>query len=176
MNTFLFMISLLLHIVAFYFIVVLFTRYSAMKNVAETQSTMLEEAENSLTNFLIEMKDENNRLIQQLTSNSAASVQENSSEHVGKHSKNTDEKNSELELDSNNGANDLLDLPNYLQDLSDIKDVVEIKTEQVEDKPLPFEKKVIDLYEKGYSIEKIAKQLNKGKTEIELLLKFQQKH
>ena len=36
-----------------------------------------------------------------------------------------------------------------------------------------LEQKVKDLYIKGQSIAEIAKQLNKGKTEVELLLKFQ---
>lgn len=34
---------------------------------------------------------------------------------------------------------------------------------------------IIEMYNNGYTIEEIAKKLNKGKTEIELLLKFQMK-
>ncbi|RWZ60465.1 coupling factor for flagellin transcription and translation [Halobacillus fulvus] len=35
--------------------------------------------------------------------------------------------------------------------------------------------RILELKRKGYTIEEIARQLNRGKTEIELLLKFQQK-
>lgn len=43
---------------------------------------------------------------------------------------------------------------------------------KVEWSELPYSEQVFYLFEKGLGIEEIAKTLNKGKTEIDLLLKF----
>ncbi len=45
-------------------------------------------------------------------------------------------------------------------------------TKKEEEKPLTIEQQAVELAKKGKTVEEIAKQLQKGKTEIELLLKF----
>ncbi|MGN7939855.1 hypothetical protein [Virgibacillus sp. 6R] len=172
MNTFLLLISLLLHIVAFYFIVVLYTKYATIKKLADSQSSLLEEAENSMTSFLIEMKDENERLINELTKATRDNVPdtEKNDSQLENHLKL--DSGLKMQLEKNDGAsND--ELPDYMNEIDEIEDVIEINhPKQKED--LPFEVEAINLYKNGYTVEQIAKKLNKGKTEIELLVKFRQ--
>ncbi|WP_084821903.1 hypothetical protein [Bacillus sp. SA1-12] len=66
------------------------------------------------------------------------------------------------------------ELPDYLNNVNKIEDIIEI-SQSSQGKSLPFELEAINLYEKGYTLEQIAKKLNKGKTEIQLLLKFRRK-
>ncbi|WP_226665658.1 hypothetical protein [Metabacillus litoralis] len=174
-TTILILISLLLHVVAFYFIVVLYMKYSTMKNLSDNQRKILEETENSMTSFLIEMKDENDRLIQQLTNKSPISTP-NVNLNGNQNSQNNKEvikpKNFDTKLD--NLANDSEEmLPKHLSKIEDVKDTLEISKTPKSEK-IPFEIEVLNLFENGLSIEQIAKKFNKGKTEIELILKFRQ--
>ncbi|MBO1510386.1 hypothetical protein [Metabacillus bambusae] len=176
MTTILLLISLLLHVVAFYFIVVLYTKYSTIKDLSKSQRAILDETETSMTSFLIEMKEENERLIQHFKQGSA---------HYNHDRKELDEKTNESNHHIANSTmihtNNIVpeepleeDLPDYFSQLNEIEDIVEIsKPEQK--KNLPFEIHAIKLYENGHTVEQIAKKLSKGKTEIELLLKFRQK-
>ncbi|WP_396652991.1 DUF6115 domain-containing protein [Metabacillus arenae] len=70
-------------------------------------------------------------------------------------------------------------LPPHLKQMNEISDVIELSDLQTEDPSRgeltsfdSLTKQTIHLYEKGYSVEEIAKKLNKGKTEIELIIKF----
>ncbi|OAS83311.1 hypothetical protein [Metabacillus litoralis] len=176
MTTKLLFISLLLHVVAFYFIIVLYTKYSTIKDLSNSQRAILDETETSMTSFLIEMKDENERLIQHLKQESA---------HITNHGKELEAKTKESNHPTANSTmihtNEKVpeepqesELPDYLSELNEIEDIVEI-SQPVQKKDLPFEIQAINLYENGHTVEQIAKKLSKGKTEIELLLKFRQK-
>lgn len=174
MTAILLSVSLLLHIVAFYFIVVLYMKYATMKELSDTQKKMVEETEQAMTSFLIEMKDENDRLLKQLNTSSKHPQQLNESmmPETKKHQQNE-------ASPKENKRNDLIekgqeDLPDYLAAANVVEDVIEI-TNVPQEKKLSFEIEAINLFENGYTVEQIAKRLNKGKTEIELLLKFRQK-
>ncbi|QGQ46831.1 Swarming motility protein SwrB [Metabacillus sediminilitoris] len=173
MTTILLLISLLLHVVAFYFIVVLYSKYSTIKDLADSQRDLLEEAEQALTSFLIEIKDENEKLLQNLE----AKGLENSTNEQ-------DEKKSKVIVQSRgNAASDTKqepavftdeELPQYLPKVDEIEDIIEINNFSQKNN-ISFEIEAINLHEKGHTVEQIAKKLNKGKTEIGLLLKFRQK-
>jgi hypothetical protein len=175
MSTILLVISLLLHVVAFYFIVVLYMKYSNVKDLSYSQRKLLEETENSMTSFLIEMKDENERLLQSLTKSLAYnSSQVNESENKAKET---------VEFKANTSVRDQKDymitknqedLPDYLSRVMEVEDILEIN-QPSHKKEIPFEIEAINLYKNGHTVEQIAKKLNKGKTEIDLLLKFRQK-
>jgi hypothetical protein len=175
MTTLLLLISLLLHVVAFYFIVVLYMKYSTIKDLSVSQRIMLEETEQSLTSFLIEMKDENEKLLRNLDN----SLQKNSLHMTG-----DEEKKKEIVQDHENEMlvskeeaaipENQEDLPQYLAGINEIVDIIEIN--KIPQKiNTPFEIEAIKLYEKGHTVEQIAKKFNKGKTEVELLLKFRLK-
>lgn len=181
-TTILILISLLLHVVAFYFIVVLYMKYSTMKSLTDKQREILEDTENSMTSFLIEMKDENDRLIEHLTNNSSLIPQEVAPKD-NKNAKvnNIAAKASSYDIDkmkkSKKEENEDEDegLPKHLSQIDEVKDTIEISESTLaEIETLPFEIEAINLYENGYSIEQIARKFNKGKTEIELILKFRQ--
>jgi hypothetical protein len=129
-----------------------------------------------MTSFLIEMKEENKRLIQHLKQDSV---------HITHHGKEleakTNESNHRIVNSTMIHTNEKVpedhsegELPDYLSKLNEIEDIVEI-SQPVQKKDLPFEIQAINLYENGHTVEQIAKKLSKGKTEIELLLKFRQK-
>jgi hypothetical protein len=176
MTTILLLISLLLHVVAFYFIVVLYTKYSTIKDLSNSQRAILDETETTMTSFLIEMKEENERLIQHFKQGHEYNTHHgieleaktNESDHPIANSMiiNMNKKVSEEPQED-----ELLD---YFSELNKIEDIVEISQPE-QKKNLPFEIQAINLYENGHTVEQIAKKLSKGKTEIELLLKFRQK-
>jgi hypothetical protein len=176
MTTILVLISLLLHVVAFYFIVVLYTKYSTIKDLSNSQRDILDETETSMTSFLIEMKEENEKLIQHFKQGPAHNTlhrkvfeaKTNESDHQIASSTMIDT-NKKVPVESQEDM-----LPDYLSELNKIEDIIEISQPE-QKKILPFEIEAINLYENGHTVEQIAKKLSKGKTEIELLLKFRQK-
>ncbi|MBZ5749897.1 hypothetical protein [Metabacillus rhizolycopersici] len=174
MTAILLSISLLLHVVAFYFIAVLYMKYSTIKELSDTQKKMIEETEQAMTSFLIEMKDENERLLQHLNSSSEHPQQRNKSVMLEK----KDLQQNEIPSKESR-RNDLIverqeDLPDYLAAANLVEDIIEI-TNAPQEKMIPFELEAINLFKNGHTVEQIAKKLNKGKIEIELLLKFRQK-
>jgi Helix-turn-helix domain of resolvase len=171
MPTILLLISLLLHVVAFYFIVVLYMKYSTIKNISDTQRQILEETENSMTSFLIDIKDENDRLIEKLVKTSNTIPQKKEERDINPI--NQDKKASHIEIQKPDKHVDKNELPDYLLNVDQVEDIVEINQSKQLTNP-SFEDRAINLYKEGHTIEQIAKQLNVGKTEIELLLKFRQ--
>ncbi|MGM0873693.1 MAG: hypothetical protein ACQEWV_02635 [Bacillota bacterium] len=181
MTTILLLISLLLHVVAFYFIVVLYMKYSNVKDLSDSQRKMLEETEYSMTSFLIEMKDENERLIQNLKKSPASFPQPAPYPQTVKDPETREEeivmpKSKPSDIAINDYANSTIldDLPDYLTGINKVEDIIEIN-HSTQEKYLPFEIEAINLYKNGHTVEQIAKKLIRGKTEIELLLKFRQK-
>lgn len=163
-------LSLILHVITFYFLILLSTKYSSMKEVSAKQERLFEEAEQALSAYLIEIKEENERLINQLKNEKETLMQQSD------HAKKVNEQKRTVEIDKDILENEL---PPYLEHLVMQTDTVEISKDssslQKETIPLSFQAEVMNLYESGYNVEQIAKKLKKGKTEIELLLKFRQK-
>lgn len=62
-------ISFILHILSFYFLIVFYTRHQALKNLKEEQENLLKEAEDALTVFLMELKEENQKFLEQMSKN-----------------------------------------------------------------------------------------------------------
>jgi len=171
MLTTLLLLSLLLHVVAFYFIIILYMKYSTMKDITNTQRQILEETENSMTSFLIDMKDENEKLIKTLlTSTNMKSQKPLAKDLIEVNQKPNPEikEHPKIELDQNSK-----ELPSHLSGLDEVKDIVEFTQTSKKNKS-PFEIEAINLYKEGNTVEQIAKKLNRGKTEVELLLKFRE--
>ena len=62
MSTLLWLLSFVLHGVLLYAVIILYTRFSALKETERQQKKILEETENTLAAFLLELKEENERL------------------------------------------------------------------------------------------------------------------
>jgi hypothetical protein len=117
---------------------------------------MLEEAEQSLAAYLIDLKDENEKLINEIKMARLKDI------NIGRNTSHP--KKAETEPEDSDFPVHAIVYEDHLE-LSGSKETVH---------PQSDKEKVISLYQKGYSSEEIAKELKKGKTEVELLLKFRQ--
>ncbi|MDQ0860101.1 DUF6115 domain-containing protein [Bacillus sp. V2I10] len=154
MTAVLLVFSMILHAAGFYLIALLYIRYQSVKKSEEKQAAMLEEAEQSLAAYLIDLKDENEKLINEIKMSRLKDI------NIGRNTSHS--KKAETEPEDSDFPVHAIDYEDHLE-LSSSKETVH---------PQSDEEKVISLYQKGYSSEEIAKELKKGITEIELLLKF----
>lgn len=58
----LWLISFMLHAALIYFVIILYTRMNSLKATEQKQRELLEETENTLAAFLMEVKEENDKL------------------------------------------------------------------------------------------------------------------
>jgi len=154
----------------------------------------MREMDDTISVYLAEMKDENDRLIQELQRVSESETQTNAVEKeeqiVRQHEK--EQPSSLTKEESTVDGSISLDqepriyVPKNIvanaysrqqQSGAEAKMVHSAQqpseaTEKEEAKPLTLEQQAIKLAKQGKTSEEIAKQLQKGKTEIELLLKF----
>ncbi|MGP4059854.1 DUF6115 domain-containing protein [Halobacillus sp. H74] len=132
--------------------------FAMMKKVRQAeelelrQKQVASEIEDLFTSYLMEIKEENRRMGEWVTQKK--DKQEPEAHVMESSSKETDE----------------------TMEVSESKDYT--PPEPVEDGEVyqpSIHSQVFELKKEGYTIEEIAKQLNKGKTEVELLYKFHQK-
>lgn len=156
----------ILLMISFYFIALLNMKLNRFQKNEHKQERLIEEMESSIANFLTEIEDENNKLIQII----------NSKERQVRDEVTQSSTKEEKEPPSND------DIPKeekvvFTAPRSYVKNAYtsELKSPIIEQPKVEqtVEQQVKDLYMKGHSIAEIAKRLNKGKTEVELLLKFQ---
>ncbi|NPC92600.1 Swarming motility protein SwrB [Bacillus sp. WMMC1349] len=167
MSTILWLISFMLHGTLIYFVIILYTRLGAFKEAEKNQKQMLEETENTLTAFLMELKDENDKLVQELQKDRTNEINQKPEKF---------EEEPALSLPESKEKD--ADLPLYIESMIHEVEREEDELNQEEDEEaeaVTFEEKAVLLYEQGLSIEEVAKQLKSGKTEVELLLKFRGK-
>ncbi|MGG1558375.1 hypothetical protein [Geobacillus thermoleovorans] len=195
-------ISLLLHALSFWLIIVLFLRLSRLGE-AERRAEELEEA---MTAYLAAWKEENERFLAELDSllNSGAapfvSAPETNDAPSGQRGANGKETASmpgagggeigagfeKRTAEAKKGENEPAErgetekraktsrpsaAPGYFPDIGTVKDVLELSLTR----PADASELARRLYAEGETVEEIAKQLGKGKTEVELWLKFAQK-
>ncbi|MEH7234745.1 hypothetical protein [Bacillus sp. JJ1562] len=168
MTTILLILCFALLAVAFFFIILLYLKINQLKDVEKKQERLLKEFENVITSYVMEIKEENEVFL-----NRIKDVKLAPEEKINKKSIHINE----LELTSDE-LNDLLPpYPDkeesrhiYMVE-NEIEHDTHVKDENNEDTIL---KDIEHLIKLGLSYEEIAKKLNKGKTEIELLHKFRQ--
>jgi hypothetical protein len=164
MLAFLLTISFLLHALSLWIIILLYLRLAKVKEMEKQQQQMTEEIERTFSAYLLEWKEENERFLTELA---AILPNRSRTDHLPKDStepltegNKTTEPSEETEP-----------LPSYFPNIDEIKDIVDIRQQPASSAA----DRVWQLYEQGKTVEEIAKILNKGKTEVELLLKFRQK-
>ncbi|MEG7334107.1 Swarming motility protein SwrB [Bacillus subtilis] len=162
MSTLLWLLSFALHGVLLYAVIILYTRLAAVKETEKQQKKILEETENTLAAFLLELKEENEKLIENTDSPSSQAEKETQKSDLQR-----SEKYAERDA-----VQEEENLPEHIEGLIT---EVERQEESVNSDVQSFEDQVIDLYEQGYSASQIAQKLKSGKTEIELFLKFRSK-
>ncbi|KUP33407.1 Swarming motility protein SwrB [Bacillus halotolerans] len=161
MSTLLWLLSFTLHGVLLYAVIILYMRLAAVKETEKQQKKLLEETENTLAAFLLELKEENEKLIDNLDVPSVQTEEKQKEEHhyAEQHS----ERGAVQEEDNA--------LPEHIEGL--INEVE--RAEENVNSDARYEDEVMALYEQGYSAGEIAQKLKSGKTEIELFLKFRSK-
>ncbi len=183
-TTLLFVISAALHAAAFLLIIILFTRMSRLKEVEKTQKKMIHEVEEAVTSYIVEMKDENEEFLRALgemiTEIKREKKKQSSSPSV------RDRVYTMPDLSVEDYTNTLTqDIGVYSkQNLIPRKQVVEKLQHQIIEENTPpvadlnpkhpksYVEQVIWLKNQGKGAAEIAKLLNKGRVEVELLLKF----
>lgn len=178
-------ISIILNFVCLFAVVVLFVRQNRLVELEARQKQSLQEMEDLLSSFIYEMKEENQQLFSMLsttqTNHSHIQKAETSSEQKQERIK-KEQQEKETVSQPKKIANPTLakkayhpkedhtvqheDLPPWL-DLGKEQAVQDTNPVNAE-----MQNQIIKLYREGQSIEAIAKTVNKGKTEIELTLKF----
>lgn len=145
MTSFLLFISLTLHLITFLIVILLFQKVRQKDDLAKEFKIKKREIEDLLAYYSEEIKEENERFLTELSTKvrNGHKSQQRESERI----------NLPREQDGSHSRNPHEShIGNYEASLED---------------------QVLRLYEEGYTANEIAKNLKKGRGEIELLLKFQ---
>lgn len=183
-------------LLSFFFIILLNSKLAKFKDLEQRQERITKELDDAIGLYLMEMKEENDRLIQELTAVKQPSVEE---KHFAEHFAEEENGDQLIENSVASSEPDLLPESNAAQQRKYVPlafaanaynrqkqhAAIEDKpAEQKLEKALPvkkqeeqaylasFDQEVVEMYRAGKTIEEIAKKTQKGKTEIELLLKF----
>jgi hypothetical protein len=165
MTTIFLVFLFIIQIIGFYFLSLLYTKVTKFDDLEKKQRKLMAEMDNSIGAYLSELKDENERLIEQLTVHVQQPTFTKTSEDASQESAVTEEVRPVIRAT-------IPKMPVNLA-LRSYKAAGQVSGET--EVPVVVEDartQVIRLYEAGQSIEEIAKQLGKGHTEIELILKF----
>lgn len=180
MVTFFIVLLVISQIICFYFFVLLNVKITKFNDLEVRQDRLIREMDDAIAAYLLEMRDENDRLIQELSTIDKTDHQ--SKRNVVNIDKNTKEKNvsiiegNDLTIESktfipkNIATNAYNRYKNETNQQKVGKKLAETNVTNPQNDS--FENRVINLHSEGKSIEEIAKITQKGKTEIELLLKF----
>ena len=208
MTTILLVVLFISQLLTFYFLVILNSKLSKYKEIEKKQEAIIRDMDDAISAYLVEVKDENDRLIKELTMQSkmkktVQSEQQKSTEYSNQQ---VDRKTTVLSKDDvledsavkgqklklepkENIHEQVFDVPKivsktiaataYKKQSSHTQlpveqpEIVAEPTEKLVDQKLSqFEKEVVGYHRLGMSIDEIAKKTQKGKKEIELLIKF----
>lgn len=185
----------ILQLLSFYFLIILNTKLAKFKDLERKQERLMREMDDTISVYLADMKDENDRLIQELQRVSKSEIQNavKQGEQIVRQKEQEQPSSLTKEESTVDGSVSLDNEPrvyvpkNIVANAysrqqqtgakTDAKVVHSAKqptdaTKKEEAKPLTIEQQAVELAKQGKTAEEIAKQLQKGKTEIELLLKF----
>ena len=206
MTTILLVVLFISQLLTFYFLVILNSKLSKYKEIEKKQEAIIREMDNAISVYLLEVKDENDRLIKELKKHSEFKKTVQGDQHIATESSHfkieakTDDsiavlenetlKSQNLKLEQKeNQSEQVIDAQKFVsktvaataykkqlpptQPQIEQNEKVVKQIEQPEDQGLSqFEQEVVNYHRLGMTIEEIAKKTQKGKTEIELLIKF----
>ena len=195
-------------LLSFFLIMILNSKLAKFKDLEARQEKIIREMDDAIGAYLMEMKEENNRLIEELTAAKQAHtvkadiqpvveqqfetkqsmIQENVEDLLYAQEKPSTESTNEYIAQSTkqkpfvpiafatNAYNkqkeqsntEVASVPAEFSE-DDTDSFIE---ENTSPELAPFERKVVEMHQAGKTIEQIAKETQKGKTEIELLIKF----
>ncbi|MDN4494271.1 hypothetical protein [Ureibacillus aquaedulcis] len=180
-------------LICFYFLVILNTRIAKFKDLEKRQDQLIREMDDAISLYLVEMKEENDRLIAELSSikqieNKNKEIKDQKAammnlDDVQANSGEAQEESLRNSHPAENGAPKVT-IPKRMatnaykqhslanENSTPRKQAVEEEVEKDLQALPSFEQKVLNLHKQGKTIDEIAKLTQKGKTEIELLIKF----
>ena len=172
----------LIQMITIFAIVLLYSKLSKFQNLEKRQNELINEMDNAISVYLMEMKEENDRLITELKKTdvpqkTAVSRKEESSLAL----KEQPVKEQEIEprkfvpVKQAASAYQKQKTQQHVEEKNDEPTVIaEPLSEEndIQEEKMTFEQEVIHHYRNGKTIEEIAKMMERGKTEIELLVKF----
>lgn len=176
MTIFILFISIIINIVSIFAIIILYIRQNRLMHVEQDQKKVLQEMEEMFSTYLIEIRDENEEFIKKVQSiyHSKMEIKENveaDKSYQDKISSQNEQKNEVPALQTFMRSR----AEKTYQSAMTQNDIQDAENQSIDFATLPLEKQAYLLEKEGMTIEQIAKELHKGKTEIELLLKFRQK-
>ncbi len=178
MITFLLVISFLLHFITLIAVVILSIRVSKTKELELKQEKVARQVEETFTAYLLEIKEENERLMNILEQNGQTDVAEkNRSGSDITHPK-SQVKSQEQESPGPIVKKEAFEAPNtasYQNEESQSSYDIPTEYNKEESYQPSVQSSVFQLYDQGYNTEQIAKRLDCGKTEVELMLKIHPK-
>ncbi len=168
MILFLLLLSLALNAGCIYAIILLYMRQNGMMKVEKDNKRLIKEMEEIFSGYMLELKEENESFLRQLSS-------------IQQKEKNLSVKeidDSEDAVIKNGNSGEQIAFSVKVPSAS--RSVIEKAYTALESEPRKQKKEALvdtikELKEEGRSTEEIAKLLNKGKTEVELMLKLQKK-
>jgi hypothetical protein len=171
-STFLFFISIIFNVILLFAVVLLYLRQNRLFGLKEEQEKMIRDTEDMISAYLLQMKEENEAFLKKISS-----IEIERTHHTGK--------KGSLEIQTKQAEQKM---PEPKQPVVSKKEALKIYQQQEQSIVQPQESKnemdvtdwmeddlyenVLFLQKKGLTIEEIAHKLNKGTTEIQLLLKF----
>ena len=192
-------------LVSFACIALLNSKIAKFTMIEQNQESLMREMEDTFSVYLIEMKEENDRLIQELSHVKEMNAESKSKSTRKKpnakkiHELHPQLEDSALNLSALKDETPTVPVTTQLEQVIEPKKmvakafaanaykknaspssptaivaekVVQAKIEPVDEVLVTFEQQVVNYYKDGLSIEEIAKKTQKGRTEIELLIKF----
>ncbi|MCG7334025.1 helix-turn-helix domain-containing protein [Sporosarcina sp. ACRSM] len=161
-----------IQIIVAYFLVLLYTKVSKFDDLEKKQRQLMNEMDDSIGAYLAELKDENERLIAKLAERQTEMAKQ---EQSGIADSAMPVPTAPTEEPQPGPAIGIPKVPVNiaLQTYENARAVHGGESdEQLEREPEDDRTRALEWHRQGYSIEEIAKKLGKGKTEVELMLKF----
>lgn len=160
MTTLFMVINFAISLLAIFLVIILYIKFSNVQQLEQDYHKLLKEAEETIGSYVYELKEENEAFLAKLPERNKV-VKEQS---VNTTERSIDEKEPEITQDDINAL---------------LGESVPSDSKGNNEKKIVFEElstyeQVAILLEEGHSMEEIAKKLDKGKTEIELLWKIRQ--
>ncbi len=191
MTTFLLLLSLILNAAAIFAIILLYLRQNRLVEAEKKQGKIISEMEEIFSAYLFELKEENDKFLELMANTNVQVQQDDAGKPVDEAAdmgsfQSLDHSDDEVRLQrpgkgisyhaarqAYNKNSETINVPIEDTDEVDI-DSTEPVISVPEANEMSFVEKVAAMRKQGLTIEEIARELDKGKTEIELLLKFRQ--
>lgn len=169
MQTIFLILLFIMQMVGFYVILLLYTKVSRFNDLEKKQQKLMAEMDDSIAAYLAELKEENERLIAIIEKRQHASGPEPSNSMTSSKKEVNQNENADLHFPQPKIPMKLAvqSYQSYSKNIQEEQATTQKKPGEMDERT-----KAIALHDEGRSIEEIAKTLGKGKTEVELLLKF----